>query len=120
MSSDPHGDLLSKLNSLLTTALQKTSQQITDRLLKEIREVGTRTAALELSVEDIFTRIDTLSRDIDHLKEENLVLHARIEDAENRSRSYNFHIRGLPESIQDAHSTALALFRELAPDIPVK
>lgn len=38
---------------MLQKALKQTSEQITSNLTKEIRELGTHTAALELKVDEI-------------------------------------------------------------------
>lgn len=53
------------------------------------------------------------------MREENVSLHSKIENAENRSRRSNLRIRGLPVSIWDVQVKALALFQKLASDIPV-
>lgn len=92
VSIDPQEDLLTKFNALLTKVLNTTLQQITDKLLKDIREVVYRTAELEAHVEEISVNIASHTKEIDFLKDENLILHAKIEDAENRARRY----KGVP------------------------
>lgn len=48
-----------------------------------------------------------------------MTLNDKIEHAENRSRRVNLRKRGIPEAVTDVLATSLAIFQELAPNIPV-
>lgn len=43
---------------------------------------------------------------------------SRIDDLENRSRRYNFRIRGLPETITEIPLTVRDIITELIPNTP--
>lgn len=105
---------------MLQRALKQTSEQITSNLMKEIRELGHRTATLELRVDDIKNSAVNYMTEIDHLKEENITLQNRLEDYENRARRSNLRIRGIPETVTDLHSTITVLFQELQPGISLE
>lgn len=98
MSTDPHSELLIKFNKILQKALHHTFQQITGKLLSEVRDVGQRTAELESQMDDMQGQINKHSRVLEALKEENLNLNAKIEDAENRSRRVNLRLRGISKN----------------------
>lgn len=42
---------------------------------------------------------------------------SKIDDLENRSRRYNFRIRGLPEKVTDVHAAVRSHIQSLIPDI---
>lgn len=94
---------------MLHRALTQTLEQITYNLTKEIKELGNRTAALELRVEEKENSAQDYLTELDHLKEENLTLQNRLEDYNNRARRSNLRIRGIPESVIDLPSTITAL-----------
>ncbi|PIO26594.1 hypothetical protein AB205_0195780 [Aquarana catesbeiana] len=99
-------DFLKHMEKMLNRALKATSDQITNRLSREIRELGQRTADLETRVDDIELTIQ------EHAKE-----HAALQ---NRSRRSNLRLRGIPEAIDDIQSFTTALFQELCPSIPIE
>lgn len=105
---------------MLTRALQQTSDQITDKLSREIRELRQRTAHLEQKFDDIEILTHNHSEELETLREENLTLQTRLKDFENRGRRLNVCISGLPETIIDVQSTFTPLFQELAPAIPIE
>lgn len=111
---------IEQFESMLNRALKETSRQITEKLTKEIRELGTRTSDLENRTDDLEAKVDQLFCEIENLREENKQLISRLEDAENHSRRSNLRIRGIPEHVVDLQSTITALFQELAPDIPIE
>ena len=109
--------ILKQFEHMLHKALKQTSDQITSNLTREIRELGKRTAALEVKADDFENISLEHTMEIENLKEENLLLHTKIEDRENRDRRSNLRIRGIPETIIDLQSTITALFQELQPAI---
>ena len=114
------GDFFKYMEAMLHKALKTTSDQITNRLSREIRELGQRTSDLESRVDDIELTLQEQAQEQAALREENAVLLSRLEDAENRSRRSNLRIRNIPETVDDLQSFSTALFQELAPSIPIE
>lgn len=112
--------ILKQFEHMLHKALKQTSEQITTNLTREIRELGNRTAALELKMDDLENATQEHNTAMENLREENLMLQTKLEDQENRARRSNLRIRGIPESIIDLQSTITALCHELQPDIPIE
>lgn len=110
---------LKQFERMLQRALKQTSEHITSSLTKEIREIGARTAALEIRVDEVEISAQNNMSEIENLKEENVILQSKLEDFENRDRRSNLRIRGIPESVIDLHSTMTALFQELQPALPI-
>lgn len=113
-------DFLKHMEKMLNKALKATSDQITNRLSREIRKLGQRTADLETRVDDIELIIQEHAQEQAALREENATLLSRLEDAENRSRRSNLCLRGIPEEVEDVQSFTTALFQELCPSIPIE
>lgn len=113
-------NLIKQFEKMLHKALKITSEQITNNLTKEIRELGNRTAALEIKTEELENTTQEFMTEIDLLKEENIILQNKLEDYENRARRSNLRFRGIPESIVDLSSTITALCQELQPGIPIE
>lgn len=111
-------NILKQFEKMLHKALRQTSEQITNNLTKEIRELGQRTASLELKVEDIESTTQDCVSELEILKEENITLQNRLEDYENRTRRSNIRLRGIPETVIDLQATVTALCQELLPGIP--
>lgn len=112
--------IMKQFEKMLNKALKKTSEQITTNLTKEIRELGQRTASLELKMEEIESTNQEFIAEIDLLKEENITLQNRLEDYENRARRSNLRFRGIPESVIDLQATITAICQELQPGIPLE
>lgn len=108
------------METMLHKALKTTSDQITNNLTREIREIGQRTADLETRVDDMELTLQEQAHEHIALREENAMLLSRLEDAENRSRRSNLRLRGIPEAIDDLQSFTTALFQELEPSIPIE
>lgn len=106
VSTEPQDDLLAKFNKLLQKAGQQTSKQITEKLLSEMRERGHRTAELKAQMDDMQGNLSGHNRELEALREDNLVLHAKIDDAENKPRRVNLRIRGIPETVTEVLATS--------------
>ena len=104
---------------MLHTALQQPSDQITEKLTKEIRDLGQRTADLDCRMDDIENAFSH-DKELELLRDENFTLQTCLEDFENRAQRSNLRIRGIPESITDLQSSMTALFQELSPSIPIE
>lgn len=67
----------------------------------EIHKLGQRTAYLELRVDDLECHAQTYTSELEYLKDENLILHMRLEDHENRAQTSNLHICRISETVLD-------------------
>lgn len=79
---------------MLQKALKQTSNHITDKLTREIWELGQRTAELEVRVDIHENHTQDHTAELENLREENLVLQSHLEDQENGGRHSNLRIRG--------------------------
>lgn len=113
-------DLLAKFDKMLQRALKVTSKQITDHLTHEIRELGHRTAELEIRMDNVTTSMELQDKHISSLRDENLHLNSKLEDLENRSRRSNLRFRGIPENVTDLQATLTAMIQELVPTLPLE
>lgn len=64
-------NLLLKIDKMLQKALQHTSKQITEKLTKEIRDLGYRTAELESRMDTVQNTLDLHEKDIEAVKDDN-------------------------------------------------
>lgn len=71
-------------------------------------------------MDDAVIALERHDKELDNLKEENQLLHAKLKDLENRSRRSNHRICGIPETILDLQVTITALLQEHITFIPVK
>lgn len=114
-----HTNFLKLMETMLQKAPKTTSDQITNRLTREIRELGQRTADLETRVDDMELTLHEQAQEQSALHEENTMLLSPLEDAENHSHRSNLRLRGIPESIDDLQSFTTALFQELSPSVSI-
>lgn len=98
--------------------LEKVGRCNTSDLKQEFKDLGDRINTTETKFDSMVARTNQNTDQISQL-------HARLEEAlhkiydlENRSRRYNFRIRGLPESYTDTYTVASALMCSLLPDEP--
>lgn len=75
--------------------------------------IGERLDMIESKVDGTVGRVNQNTRMISTLREQLDQANTKIEDLENRSRRYNFRLRGLPESITDLEDTVHTLMRDL-------
>lgn len=113
-------DIFQKFEFMLQKALKQTSDHITDKLTREIRELGQRTSELEQRMDDIDNYTEHYGSELATLKEENTALMARLENQENRDRRSNIRVRGIPETVQNLQEIITQLFQELIPDTPLE
>lgn len=111
--------MFKQFERMLQKALKQTSDHITDKLTHEIRELGQRTAELEVRVDDLENHTQDYLAEFENLKEENAVLQSRLEAQENRDLRSHLRIRGIPETVLAVQAPILALFQELEPGIPI-
>lgn len=86
--------MFKQFERMLQRALKQTSDQITDKLIREIKELGHRTAELEGKVDELENHTQDYTAEMENLKEQNLVLQTQLEDQENRDRRSNLRIKG--------------------------
>lgn len=106
-------DILQQFERMLHRALKQTSDQITECLSKEIRELGQCTSDLEQKVDELVTHLSNHTDELKAIGEENQTLQAQLEDYKNRAR-------GILEAVVDLQSTITALFQELSPSFPIE
>lgn len=83
---------LEQIEQLFQISLKATSDYITTSLTREIRELGQRTSALEIRVDNLEKYTTNFSPEIDNIKEENVILQTRLEDYQNHARRSNIRI----------------------------
>lgn len=71
---------------MLQRALKQTSDQITNLLSREIRELDQHTSDLKQRVDNLKTLFSNHTDELEALREENQSLQAQLEDYENRAR----------------------------------
>lgn len=106
--------ILTKMRYIVRQELNIVTKCISSDLLKDIKEIGSRRAALESRADDTTTVLDGHGADIAFLQEEVCTLKDKLEELENPTGWSNIQIRGLLESITDLYGTVTALFQELA------
>lgn len=116
----PSKDFFKQIDNMLQTALQFTSEHITDCLSREIRELGQRTADLETCTDNMELSYREHVEAIESLQEEKKMLLCHLEDSNNRLCCSNLRVWGMPEMITGLQSTTTALFQELMPLLPIE
>lgn len=112
-------DLYLKLSTLLKKDLASTAAKITGDIKVNLQNIGSRMDAIECKL-DQTTAVSHQNSDLIQTLHDQLdTAFSCIEDLEGRSRSYNFRIRGLPESILDVLMATQDLMRSLIPNIPL-
>lgn len=113
-SGDPI--VLARFSTLLEQGLEKASGQITSDLKQEFKELGSRINTIETKLDDTVIRTNQNSDQIYLLYQQLEGALSEIEDLENRSRRYNFWIRGLPEFYIDTQAAVSDMMHTLLPD----
>lgn len=85
-------------------------------------------AQIEVDLRNLGARIEAIQQKADHtvaranqntarIQDQLGTALSKIDDLENRSRHYNFRIRGLLETVKDVHSAVCSFIKELLLDI---
>ncbi|XP_018429576.1 PREDICTED: vomeronasal type-2 receptor 26-like [Nanorana parkeri] len=114
-----HKELQQKIDRMLQRALHSTSKQITEKLTKEICDLGHRIAELESKMDNAVVTLNTHDGELDIIKDENLQLMSKLENLENRSCRSDLRIRVFSESVTDLQAFTMALLQELASEARV-
>lgn len=110
--------LLTRFCVIVRDEITQASHKLSSDLVKDLKDIGHCTNQLEQRMDLATTVLEGHEEEVDKLSAELEVMRDKLEDAENRARRDNFHIRGFPEIITDLQGTATAFFQELAPEIP--
>lgn len=108
--------LLARFSALLQQELSKACTIITTGIKDDFQNIGERLDTIDSKMDGTIKRVNQNSRMISSLQDQLDQANAKIEDLENRSRRYNFRVRGLPESINDLEEVVHDLMKDLIPD----
>lgn len=111
-------EMFLKFSSLLEKGLATTAHQITNTIKADLSNIGSRIEAIEEKVECTVSKTNQNAAHLQSVQEQLDVALSRIDELENRSRRYNFRIRGLPETFTDIPSTVQDIISEIIPNIP--
>lgn len=81
-----------------------------------MQNLSSRIEATEHKVEQTISRAKQKTDRIQDLQDQLDTAISKIDDLENRSRHYNFHIRGLPETVKDTHLAVRSFIKDIIPD----
>lgn len=109
--------MFSKFAELLGRGLTKTASKITGEIKADLLNLGSRIEFIETKLEHTVIQSSQHSDRLQELHEQLGASLLKIDDLENRSRRYNFRIRGVPESFQDIPAAVQSIIKELLPDI---
>lgn len=113
------GDLSSMMttfSTILSKGLAITAAQITSMI--QAHNLGARIEIIEMKADQTIARTNQNTARIQELRDQLDTALSKIDDLENRSRCYNFRIRGLPEPIKEVDSVVCSLINVLITDIP--
>lgn len=110
-------DLYDKLSTLLERGLATTAAKITGDIKSDLQNIGFRMESIEnkLELTDAVSNQNTDLIQTFHYQLNTAL--SRIDDLENRSRRYNFTIRGLPETVTDVSAASQDLIKTLLPNM---
>lgn len=110
--------MMEAFSSMLSKGLAQTVTQITNSIHADLQQIGARIDIIEKKTDQLVAKVNQNSARIqdhhDHLE----TALFKIDDLENRSRSYTFRIQGLPESIKEVHAAVHTLIKDLIMAIP--
>lgn len=112
-------DLFAKFSTLLERGLANTASQITNSIKSHLNNLGSRIEAMEDKIESNVSTTNQNAAHIQTLQDQLDMALSRIDVLKNRSRRYNFRIRGLPESYTDVPLTVRNIISELIPNVTI-
>lgn len=110
--------MMAAFSQMLSNGLSHTAAQITATIPADLQQIGARILVLEQKSDQAILRINQNTSRIQDLQEKLESASSKIDDLENRSRWYNFRIRGLPETVKDTHIAVQDFIKSLIPNIP--
>lgn len=111
-------ELFNKLSKLLDRGLTTIAAKITGDIKADFQNLGDRIETMENKLDTTVARANQNCVYIHVIQEQFDNALSKIEDLENRSRRYNFRLRGLLESITDVTAAVQDFIKDLIPDIP--
>lgn len=103
---------------MLSKSLAQNAAQITSSIHADIQQLFLRLDYIEQKADQAGARINQNTARIQEMQDQLETAFAKIDDLENRSRRYNFRVRGLPEAEQEVQSAVKDLMKDLIPGIP--
>lgn len=116
-NSDQVSALFTKFADLLDRRLSNTASKITGDIKADLQHMGSRKEAIEQKLNHTVARSNQNSDCIQDLQNQLESSLLKVDDLENRSRRYNFRIRGIPESIKNVPDAVRSFMKELITDI---
>lgn len=98
---------------MLSKGLSHTATQITASIHADLQQIGARIEVIEQKSDQAILRINQNTSRIQDLQDQLESATSKIDDLENRSRRYNFRLRGLPESVKDTHMAVQDFIKSL-------
>lgn len=102
---------------MLSRGLAQAATQIASAMQADLHNLGARIEAIEQKADHTAARTNQHTARIQDLQEKLDTDLYKIDDLENRSRHYNFRIRGLSETVKDVHSRVCFFIKDLLLDI---
>ncbi|PIO22968.1 hypothetical protein AB205_0211760, partial [Aquarana catesbeiana] len=84
----------------------------------DLQQLGIRIEAIESKTDQIAAVANQNTDRIQELHDQLDMAYSKLDDLENRSRRYNFRLRGLPESFKDTDKIVRSFIKHLLPDNP--
>ena len=109
--------MMNAFSQMLSKSLALNAAQITSSIHADLLQLGMRMDTMEQKADQAVTRINQNSSRLQEVQDQLEVAFAKIDDLENRSRRYNFRVRGLPESDKEVQVAVKSLIKKLIPDI---
>lgn len=107
--------LMAAFFRMLSRGLAQTATQITSIIQADLHNLCARIEAIEQKAEHTIPSANQNTSHIQDLQDQLESVHEKIDDLENRTRCYNFRVRGLPESIKDSSEAVCVLIKEPYP-----
>lgn len=82
-----------------------------------MQRLGAQIDTVESKVDETIARTNQNTTCIESLQQQLEQTLVKIDDLGNRSRRYNFHICGLPESVKDVDAAVHTFLKDLLPDL---
>lgn len=105
-------------SKMLCRGLAQTASQITSIIQADLHHLGARIEAIEAKTDQTVAIANQNTDRIKELHEQLDIAFSKLYDLENRSRRFNFRLRGLPESFKETDKIVCTFIKNLIPDLP--
>lgn len=110
--------MMAAFSQMLSKGLSHTAAQITASIHADMQQIGARIEVIKQKSDQTILRINQNTSRIQDLQDQLESATSKIDDLENRSRPYNFRLRGLPETVKDTHMAVQDFIKSLIPNNP--